>query len=185
MMPSLDSPADSPAPFAASDGPALPVVEEVPPEPAAGVATTTDAPPPDNASLQAARAVNAKDEAAAPSILQSRKPQPVRRPLNSTLRQSAPATQRPHPTSHPAIATQRSHAPDSARALRETAYFGAIPGENLTVPKPPASTGPANFPNSPFGKAAAGSGGDGAKKGTVRVVGKSGSIVNVPHQLMA
>ena len=174
-MPTLDSPAESLAPNAHLDTPALPVVEELPPEQPAVPAAADAAPSSEREPSRPSQASHPKDatttSSPAASNAQSRKPQPVRRPLNRSMHQPAPAT-------------QRSLAPDSARVLRETAYFAAIPGENLVAPRPPASTGPANFPNSPFGKAAGGAG-DVGKKGTVRVVGKNGSIANVPQRLMA
>jgi hypothetical protein len=182
VMQSLDSPAPSAAAVQSdADAPALAVVDELHAEPTAASAvevTPAAALPPahDHSSTQITQATKTKAQAAPPN---SRKPQPVRRPLNHALLHPAPAS-----LPAPAARTQRSNAPDSARVLRETAYFAAIPGEHLTVPKPPASSGPANFPNSPFGKVVGG-GGEASKSSTVRVVGKNGSIGNVPVKLMA
>jgi hypothetical protein len=174
-MLSLDSPVESPAAAAHIDAPALTVAEELPPEPVAVPAAAHIPPSLDSSPsqpLQSSKPQNSAAESPASAAhVQTRKPQPVRRPLNRAL----------HP---PAASTQRANVPDSARTLRETAYFAAIPGENVVAPKPPVSTGPANFPNSPFGKASGGTG-EVSKKGTVRVVGKNGSIVNVPQRLMA
>jgi hypothetical protein len=166
-MLSLDSPAEPSAPKVDADAPALPVVEEMTPGPSELAAVTDDVPTANVAPPKTLHAPKVKEGSGSTS----RKPQPVRRPLNRAVQQ-------------PAAATHRSNVPDSARALRETAYFSTIPGEHLVAPKPPVSSGPANFPNSPFGKSL-GATVDAGKKGTVRVVGKNGSIVNIPQRLMA
>jgi hypothetical protein len=190
VMMSLDASADAAAPKVDPDAPALIVVDELPPGPPVEAAASFPAIDPGNAQeiedaslSKATQAPKAKTTAAA---AYSRKPQPVRRPLNRALNPApAPA---PAPAAAPAAPaaarTHRSNAPDSARLLRETAYFSTIPGENLTVPKGPLSTGPANFPNSPFGKGSL-AGFDGDRKGTVRVVSKNGAIGNVPQKMLA
>jgi hypothetical protein len=177
--PSVPTPPPPPLP---SDAPALTVDEDPPPHPPPSVdaaklnpplppapaAAQATAPPPDQPPKKKPAAASSSASASLPN---PRKPQPSRRPLNRSLHPPPPLpSARPPPPP-----------PDSARALRESAYFSTIPGENLVVPRAPASSGPANFPNSSFGKGGAAVGG----RGTVRVVGKNGAIGNVPQQMMA